>query len=402
MTRLDSATAVIASARRAAAADRQSAMHFEVELRPLSALSSITEDWRALAARTLQPNVFYEPAFAIAAAPVLGADVRVGLVWSDARRQLVGVFPVRVEQRRYGMPFTVIVGWTHPFAPFGVPLVDRDLAEPVINAWLDHVAQDAALPKLMLLPLIAENGSFATTLATVLARRGCEIKAFDRHVRPLLQPGDARTNYFEQCLGGKRARGLRRRQRRLAEIGAVAVVEAKGGDTLIHARDDFLALEAAGWKGRRGTAATNNAEIHRFMQEAVAGLGREGKVLIHRLKLNDKVIAATMALRSGDTVWGWKVAYNEAYAEYSPGILAVAGLTESLLAERTIAQTDSCATPDDTMAPQLWNERIAIADWLFPVSAGGGFALAMASQLERLRRTASVAVKSVRDHLRGG
>jgi hypothetical protein len=254
----------------------------------------------------------------------------------------------------------------------------------------------------MLLPMIAENGPFATTFAAVLACRDCEFKAFDRHVRPLLQPGDNRADYFEQRIGGKRARSLRRRQRRLAEIGAVAVVEAKGDDTLLRARDDFLALEASGWKGRLGTAAANSGAICDFIQEAVAGLGREGKVLIHRLVLNDKAIAATIALRSEDTVWGWKVAFDEAYADFSPGVLAVAGLTESLLADRTIAQSDSCATPNDTMAPQLWNERIAIADWLFPVSAGGGLALTMACQLERLRRTAATAAKSVRDHLRRG
>ena len=109
-----------------------------------------------LAGRAVEQNVFYDPGFALAAAPLLGADVRVGLVWSRAPRQLAGFFPVRIDRRRYGVPFAVTVGWTHPFAPLGTPLVDRDMAEPVIAAWLDHVAGDAALPDLMLLPLVAE------------------------------------------------------------------------------------------------------------------------------------------------------------------------------------------------------------------------------------------------------
>jgi CelD/BcsL family acetyltransferase involved in cellulose biosynthesis len=400
MSGLDSATAAIASARRAAAADRHSAMSFDVELHPLAELAAIAEDWRALASRALEPNVFYEPAFALAAAPALGSDVRAGLVWSRMPRQLVGFFPVRIDRRRYGVPFAVMLGWTHPFAPFGTPLVDRDMAEPAIAAWLDHVAQDATLPDLMMLRLIAEAGPFAVALAAVLARRGCEAKAFDRHERALLLPGESRADYFQRTMSGKRLRNLRRRQRRLDELG-VTVTEAKSGDTLARGLSDFLALEAAGWKGRAGTATLQNEDVSRFLQQAVLSLASEDKVLIHRMVVDGKAIAATIALKSGNAAWGWKVAYDEAYADYSPGVLLVAGLTESLLADPAIAQADSCAAATDTMAPQLWNERMGMADWLFTAGAGGELSFALVSRLESLRRTAIAAAKSARDHIRG-
>src|SRR2546423_998288 len=47
------------------------------EWRPLAELGGIADDWRALARRAVEPNCFYEPAFALAAAPVLGADAGV-------------------------------------------------------------------------------------------------------------------------------------------------------------------------------------------------------------------------------------------------------------------------------------------------------------------------------------
>ena len=195
MTGFESATAAIASVRRAAAADRTSAMSFDIELRPLAELWPLAEQWRRLAAHAIEPNVFYEPSFALAAAPLLGTDVRCGLVWSQPPRQLVGLFPVRIDRRRYGVPFPVMVGWTHSYAQLGAPLVDREMAEPVIAAWLDHVATDDALPNLMLMPLISEAGYFAIALANVLARRGCEARAFDRHQRAVLVPGDSRADY---------------------------------------------------------------------------------------------------------------------------------------------------------------------------------------------------------------
>ena len=36
---------------------------FRVEWREASSLTGIADEWRALAARTLEPNVFYDPAF---------------------------------------------------------------------------------------------------------------------------------------------------------------------------------------------------------------------------------------------------------------------------------------------------------------------------------------------------
>ena len=134
-------------------------MAFEIEVRPLAELNSVVAAWDELATHAVEANIFYEPAFALAAAPLLGADVMAGLVWtSEPPRRLAGFFPVRVERHRYAMPLPVLAGWTHPYAPFGTPLVHRDLTEAVIAAWLDHIADDADLPDLLLLRLIREDG----------------------------------------------------------------------------------------------------------------------------------------------------------------------------------------------------------------------------------------------------
>ena len=104
------------------------------EWRGLGTLGDVAEAWRALAARALEPNVFYEPAFAQAAAPVFGRDANAILVWSGSNR-LVGLFPAQIKRRG---PLTRLAGWTHPFAPLGTPLVDRDQAEAAIKAWLSR------------------------------------------------------------------------------------------------------------------------------------------------------------------------------------------------------------------------------------------------------------------------
>src|ERR1700675_1520660 len=151
MTAKTSTVSAIASARRAAVADRYAANALAVEWRNLSELEPIADEWRELAARTLEPNVFYEPAFALEAAKIFGGDAGALLVWSGTSpRKLLGLFPGRVEPRRYGLKLPVLVGWTHAYAPLGTPLVEREAAEPVIAAWLAHLADDPELPGLLL------------------------------------------------------------------------------------------------------------------------------------------------------------------------------------------------------------------------------------------------------------
>ena len=81
-------------------------------------------------------------------------------------------------------------------------------------------------------------------------------------------------------------------------------------------------------------------------------------------------------------------------------MLAVAGLTEALLADAAIAQADSCATAGDPMASTLWSERLTMADWLFATTARANFSFRLAARLETWRRSAIAAAKSARDHLR--
>ncbi|MGP0092050.1 MAG: GNAT family N-acetyltransferase [Xanthobacteraceae bacterium] len=379
-----------------------------IEWRPLASLTDIVDDWRRLVARALEPNVFYEPAFALAAAPALGADVRCGLVWAGSNAPaLVGLFPARIAAR-YGLPLRVLVGWTHPFAPLGTPLVDRDLAQPVIGAWLNHVARDPALPPTVLLPLVPDQGAFAAALEAALARGEFCSKAFDHHQRALLAPlsGEGATdrphqNYLERALPGKKRKEFRRQSRRLEETAQAPLSTTSDSAAIGDALVNFLTLEAGGWKGRAGTAAIGDEAIRAFLTRAVMGLAAEGKAAVHRLMVGDRAVAAAIILRSGDRAWFWKIAYDETLARFSPGVLLAADVTDALVADPAVACADSCATPDHPMIDHLWRERLALSDRLIAVG-GSRLTFAFVRRLEGMRRRAIRAAKGLRNRLRGG
>jgi CelD/BcsL family acetyltransferase involved in cellulose biosynthesis len=397
---LERTVSAIASARRAVLADRHAVGSFATEWRWFADLVPFIDEWRDLAARALEPNVFYEPSFALAAAAVFGQDVGAVLVWSGARpRKLVGFFPARVTARRYGVKLPVLVGWTHPYAPLGTPLIERETAEPVVAAWLAYLAADPSLPGLVLLPLIAEDGLFAETLGTILQRGQLPAADFARHHRAALEPHMDRIHYVEHALSAHRHSELRRTGRRLTDLGAVLFTAATEPSAVAAAVEDFFALEASGWKGRAGTAAVDHDAVRGFIKTALSALAVQGKVAINRLLLDGRAIAAAITLFSGESAWYWKTAYDENFARYAPGILLTTALTEELAENADIARTDSCAAPDNSVLHYIWGERLTLCNRLIAVRPEAPFA--GACRLEMLRGAVAAAVKSARRRLRG-
>ena len=361
-----------------------------VEWRAISALEPIVEQWRSLAARALEPNVFYDPAFALAAAPAFGERCGAVLVWS-ARGLLMGLFPARITSWRDGS-FPATTGWTHPYAPLGTPLVDRDEAAPVIAAWLEHLARDPAMPALLLLPMLPESGAFAAALNAVLADKRLPNTAFGSHRRALLQAG-------AQPVQVRKRKELSRQRRRLGDVAPVTFTTASDRGQIVPALEDFLVLEASGWKGLAQTAAANDPAVRRFVEAAVTGLAAQGQARVDRMVLGERAVAAAITLTAGDTAWFWKIAYNEGVARFSPGVQLVYELTPNLAVQPGIARIDSCATADHPMIDHIWRERLALGDRMIAVKSSA-LPFAFVCWAETLRRAALNATKALRDGLR--
>ncbi len=396
---LEDAAGAIARARRATLADRYAADSFTVEWRALTELAPFVAEWRELAAHALEPNVFYEPAFLLAAVPVFGRDAGAVLVWSGTDlRRLLGLFPGRIVKRRYGLKLPILLGLTHPYGPLGVPLVEREAAEPVIAAFFAHLVNSATLPGLVLLSFLPENGPFAATLAPMLRRAQMPVADFNHHQRALLAPRNERSLYVERAIGRHQQKELRRRWRRLAETGAVLITTATEPAAVGRALDDFLALEAGGWKGRAGTATADHDPLRRFIVAAVCDLAAEGKAAINRILIDGRAIAAAIVLRSGRRAWFWKIAYDEAFARYSPGVMLTVELTRELLDDVKVTRADSCATADHPMIDRLWRERLPLCDRLIAARPHPPFALARG--LEGLRAATIAGAKNIRGRVR--
>jgi len=164
-------------------------------------------------------------AFARAAAPALDARVEAALLWSRTPpRQLHGFFPIRREHP-YGPLRPRATSWTHAFAPLGTPRVDRDLADPVIDAFLTGLtsANPTAPHYVVAFPSRAWSGCGRR----VRARRGCPNARFGGQNRAALAPGGERAGYLSRALSPKRCKEIARLGRRLAGHGRLERATAR-------------------------------------------------------------------------------------------------------------------------------------------------------------------------------
>lgn len=364
------------------------------EWRSLAELAGVGDEWRALARRAVEPNVFYEPAFALAAAPALAPDAGAVLVRATDQQQLIGLFPCRAEMRRYGVRLPLLAGWAHEYGPLGTPLVDAEALHPAVAAFLDHVADDPKLPKLLRMAYQVEDGPVAMALITAIAQRGGRSARFGQHQRALLAPAKDRAGYLDAALGRKKRKELGRQRRRLDEAGGLQLTFARTPAEAADALVDFLALEARGWKGAAGTAAAQSDAIRRFMESAVAGLAAQGQARVTRLVHAGRAIATGVLLTSCRGAWFWKIAHDEDAARASPGVQLTLDLTDAVLHDGDIAWCDSCATADHAMIDSIWRERRPMVDLLCALEPGIDFAVAR--RLEALRRGTIAAARRIR------
>ncbi len=107
----------------------------------------------------------------------------------------------------------------------------------------------------LLLPGLAIDGAAFAALEQALSERGlvaptcCAAIGAPRSIAT----GDADAT-LRDALGAKKLKELRRQRHRLEDAGALSFSVATTPHEVAAALEEFLALEASGWKGARGTA----------------------------------------------------------------------------------------------------------------------------------------------------
>jgi hypothetical protein len=227
-------------------------------------------------------------------------------------------------------------------------------APAALRCFFDHLERGAGLARLDDVP---GEGPFHLHLVDELNRRGWPSLVSSWYTRALFRPARSGDEFLERALNGKRRKELRRQRARLAEQGRLELCElARGEDPTPWIRE-FLSMEASGWKGAEGVAAALHPTERTYIEEMAARAHQRGRLMMMGLRLDGRPIALKYNLLAGDGAFAFKIAFDESFARYSPGVLLEVDNIQRLHQMPEVRWMDSCAAPNRFMINHLWPER---------------------------------------------
>lgn len=362
--------------------------------------AGLVPDWAKLAARALEPNVFLDPWMALARLRHLPdrAGARILVARRGAERNLVGL-SLLVRPRGTKLNPLPVLRTAELYAPLSTPLLDPEQPAETFSAML-AVLERAGTAGLVL-PFAPADGPVAAAVRAAAALRGNPIAVLGRHRRAFLRSTLAGEDYLRTTLERRRRREAERQRRRLAELGRLETILARGEREVADAVERFLVLEASGWNGRAGTDLAAASGGAGYIREAALAGAREDAIRIASLTLDGRPIASGIVAVAGRRAFYVKTAYDEDFARHSPGLLLTLDLTAHLLDDAAIDDADSIAIADHPMIDRIWQERLAIESLMIgPRGQGPLFRTALA--IEHTREWGREAAKNALARRRSG
>lgn len=269
-----------------------------LEFKPLFECAGIRPDWSDLASRALEPNSFYEPDIALAAAQHLIAfrDAAAILVWQGAEkgpaRRLVGFLPCLPSNRLFGPDTLAALADQRIFN--GAPLIDRRNADAILSALLTRKPANRGL----LLREVDLGGPFAQALQRSCERLGLRLEQ-ERQLAKSLPVVD---------IGALRET--------LARQGKLRLVEPGSRSEIRDAVEIVLALEASGPRARTGKAILQDTREVGFVRAMTRGLARARQCRASLLMLDERPIAGALVLGKAQRGWLYATVQDEVYAGF--------------------------------------------------------------------------------------
>ncbi len=339
-------------------------------LEPVAFLDRIAAEraadaWLDLVQRSGEENPFFEPDILLPALRHFdrGGKVRIAMVAGRGGR-LSALAPVR--QGRLGRVSRALRVWTHDFGPLGAPLLDAAEAEQAASSLIAAAGRSA-----LVMPYLPTKGAAAKAFRHAAGDGERTVQWLGVEKRAAIDRMASGPTDLRKALPTKRRKELARQMRRLGESGDLTFTTVRDTPDVRNAFEEFLKLEASGWKGRHGTALASDPHRLAFARDVVFRRSGEGGCHISALRLDGQPLAMLISFLGRSTVATWKIAYDERVARFSPGAQLMLEVGEHFLAAPEVQRVDSLATADHPMIDHLWSDRLALGTMVIAPERAG-------------------------------
>ena len=336
-----------------------------VIVRDARELEKFSSAWMELARDAADPNPFYEPWWLIPSLRHLSSGREMLFVFIFApdpdcttrSEKLCGMFPFELAPNYRGLPSRVLRLLRPTYNRLCTPLVHRGFVTECVSSLLDWTEHSPDSAPLVEFRFITGEGRVAQELHQQINDRHWTAFQSDCTIRALFRPMSSADVYLERALSGKHRKEFRRLEKRLSEAGPTEYRCLGRHDDAAPWVASFLELESSGWKGQDGSSLTSREETRTFFKEAATEAHRHGRLMMLGLFHKQRPIALKCNFFSGNGSVAFKIAFDEKYARYSPGMLLEIENVKRLHEIPEIAWMDSTAESQHFMINRLWIDR---------------------------------------------
>jgi CelD/BcsL family acetyltransferase involved in cellulose biosynthesis len=334
--------------------------------------------WAELEANALEPNPFLAPQLVLPAARHLEHGRAARLLVAERDGELRFLLPLSGASGLRRPPVAGLRPFMHDYCFLGTPLLAAD-GDPdrVWAAVLGHLRRHRPAP-LLVIPLHPTQGPVAASLHRAALGAGIGVRRSPAASRGFVRRRPEPT-YAREWMSRKHLANMARRRRNLGKtLGAelVTVDQAAAGGVEV-AVERFLELEAKGWKGRSRTALSCRPGHARFFREMSRGFAEQGRLMFLSLQAGPQVVAQNTALLAGEGLFGFKRAFDEEFARWSPGSLLDLDVLDWFHRSPGLAWLDTCSAPDDGTGSRAFGDQRPLCTLAVPLSPVGNAAAAM-------------------------
>jgi hypothetical protein len=248
------------------------------------------------------------------------------------------------------------------YEPTDFPHLDSDSLACLVNTLVE-------LRRPLLLRRILADSPVLATLNEAFKSRGMLI------TRPATGypwiPLDESWTYPEEKVSPSRRSSFRRAKRKAHSIGPIDYeVLAPEPCELPLLLAESLRVEAAGWKGRTGSALLSDLNRRQFYEKYAAIASSKRILRLCFMRIGGVVAATQIAVESGGRFWLLKVGYDEAFARCSPGHLLMVE-TLRYAAQRGLRTFEFLGSAEPWT--QVWTQQVrpCVSVWAYPNNCRG-------------------------------
>lgn len=320
--------------------------------------------WQDLADHAMEANVFYEPWLLMPALRTLnrGTPLRLVFIYETSSPEtpgvsrLCGFFPLEPVSRFRNLPIRAWRLWKHLHCFLCTPLIRPERARETLTALLQWAGGDGSA-HVADFSHVRGDGPFHDLLIEHANETGTLQCVTNRFARALWKQGQELEDYLQNTLSTGVRKEYRRQRKRLGELGRLEFRTLRQVREVDDWLEEFLSLEASGWKAREGLALGKNANHRTFVRTAAQEGFARGQMLLQGLFLDGRPVAMLLSFLAGTGGFTFKIAYDEAFAKFSPGVQMMLDVLECLHSDSRFAWMDSCAEPDHPMINRLWKDK---------------------------------------------